>query len=312
MHLLIPFAAPDFPQGRPALRMQDLPHLQALLGALVPGPTESGPEDDPAMPHERVMARLLGIDSNVPGCIPWAALDLAQAGRNTGDAAWAWISPVHLIVGSAHITLVDPARLDLRETESRELLEAMAPYFAQDGIGLECQIPGRWLAQGPVFNGLASASLDRASGQDIQPWMPRVPQLRRLQNEMQMLLYTHPVNDARQARGAVPVNSFWIHGSGRLAAGAARLHNAGPVEVAALREAALQQDATAWRQAWAHTDATECCALRAMLDDPAQQPMLTLCGTHSHVTYGPQRRSLMQRMQAVWRPASLAQTLDGL
>ena len=29
-----------------------------------------------------------------------------------------------------------------------------------------------------------------------------------------MLLYTHPVNDAREARGALPVNSFWLSGCG--------------------------------------------------------------------------------------------------
>ena len=37
--------------------------------------------------------------------------------------------------------------------------------------------------------------LDRVVGRDIQNSMPAVPALRRLQNEMQMLLYTHPVND---------------------------------------------------------------------------------------------------------------------
>ena len=312
MHLLIPFAAADFPQGRPVLRLQDLPHLRALLGSLAPGPVESGPDVDPVMPHERFKARLLGISSDVPGCIPWTAQDLAQGGREPGDAAWAWISPVHLVVGAAHISLVNPGRLELREKESRELLEAMAPYFAQDGIHLEYQLPGRWLAHGPVFDGLACASLDRASGQDIQPWMPRVPQLRRLQNEMQMLLYTHPVNDVRQARGAVPVNSFWIHGSGKLVRGATTLPAAAIAEVTALREAALQEDTTAWQQAWTHTDSAECRALRETLGDPAQLTMLTLCGTRNCVTFGPKRRSLMQRMQAAMRPVSLAQILDAL
>ena len=312
MHLLIPFAAPDFPQGRPALRLQDLPNLQTLIGTLAPGLIENGPEGDPAMPHERIKARLLGIDNGAPGCIPWAAMTSAQSGRDTDDAAWAWISPVHLIVGSAHITLVDPERLDLREDESRALLQAMAAYFAQDAIALEYQHPGRWLAQGPVFDGLACASLDRACGQEIQPWMPRVPQLRRLQSEMQMLLYTHPVNDTRQARGAVPVNSFWIHGSGKLSAHSTPPSTAAPIEANAMRQPALQHDTEAWQKAWAHTDATECHALRATLGDPSQQPMLTLCGARGSVTFGPRRRSWIQRIQAAMRPVDLAQVLDTL
>ena len=31
-----------------------------------------------------------------------------------------------------------------------------------------------------------------------------------------MLLYTHPVNDAREARGLSPVNAFWVSGTGVL------------------------------------------------------------------------------------------------
>jgi hypothetical protein len=34
-------------------------------------------------------------------------------------------------------------------------------------------------------------------------------------NEIQMLLYTHPVNDEREARGELPVNSVWLWGGGR-------------------------------------------------------------------------------------------------
>jgi hypothetical protein len=30
-----------------------------------------------------------------------------------------------------------------------------------------------------------------------------------------MLLYTHPLNDAREAQGLLPVNSFWLSGCGR-------------------------------------------------------------------------------------------------
>ena len=46
------------------------------------------------------------------------------------------------------------------------------------------------------------------------PWLPGERWLRRLQNEAQMLLHAHPVNLARMARGALAVNSVWIHGAG--------------------------------------------------------------------------------------------------
>ena len=43
-----------------------------------------------------------------------------------------------------------------------------------------------------------------------------VKTLTRLQNEMQMLLYTHPFNDVRDSQRKLPVNSFWISGTGDL------------------------------------------------------------------------------------------------
>ena len=310
MHLLIPFAAPDFPQGHGALRLPDLPNLQALLGRLAPAPIEHWPLNDLAMPHERVKARLMGLPAGAQGDIPWAALAAADAGPVADDTAWAWISPVHLILGSDHVQLVDPALLGLQASESRAFLQAIEPYFNQDGIQLEYESPGRWLARAPLFMGLACASLDRAAGQDIRPWMPGLPQLRRLQSEMQMLLYTHPLNDARQARGAMPVNSFWIHGSGRLPAGA-KVHPASDlVEATALRQPALQQDASAWQQAWRETDATLCHALCELLGDRAQQASLTLCGRRASASFGPQRRGFRQRLQAMLRPVKLVQLLE--
>ena len=35
-------------------------------------------------------------------------------------------------------------------------------------------------------------------------------------NELQMLLHEHPVNQAREARGELPVNSLWLWGGGSL------------------------------------------------------------------------------------------------
>ncbi len=312
MHLVIPFAAPGFPQGLPALPMQQLPNLQVLLRELAIAPIARLPEGDLSMPHEHVRAGLLGIACDARGNIPWAAVAAAATRQGAGDAAFAWISPVHLIAGSNHIQLVDPAQLNLASSESMELLQAMAPYFKQDGIDLEYESPGRWLARGSVFEALASASLDRAAGRDIRPWMPDAAPLRRLQSEMQMLLYTHTVNDARQARGAMAVNSFWIHGSGCLPAGRIARPAGELVEAGALRQPALLGDADAWQAAWKQIDAAECRALCQALGDPEQNASMTLCGARASIRLGPARRGLVGRLQARLRPVTLAQLLEPL
>ncbi len=42
-----------------------------------------------------------------------------------------------------------------------------------------------------------------------------------------MLLYTHPINAAREARGELAVNSFWLSGTGPTPVADARRRRAG-------------------------------------------------------------------------------------
>lgn len=125
-------------------------------------------------------------------------------------------------------------------------------------------------------------------------WLPRnaaTRPLRRLQQEMQMLLYTHPVNDRRAETGLPLVNSFWASGTGVLPASQAAAPAQGPQVVSTLREAALLQDWTAWASEWQRVDAEHCAPLRQQLD--AGQPVaLTLAG---------ERRATTWRTAGSWR-----------
>jgi hypothetical protein len=305
MHLLIPFAACSEPASRQRLGELRLPHLEELVRRLGALPLERGYEDSPSMPHERVLAQALGLPAT--GAIPWAARQAASSGQDTRGTAWAFITPCHWEVGQAQVTLLDPQALDLQEDESRALLAAMQPYFEGDGITLIYESAARWLARGELFRGLSAASPLRVIGRDLKPWMPASAPLRRLQNEMQMLLYTHPVNDARAARRALPVNSFWISGSGALDAPPPAAP--GPTVVAqALVEPALQQDWLRWAQAWQQLDSQELAALMAALDQDAGTARLTLCGEAHALSYAPAARSGWQRIKHLVRRPSLAST----
>ena len=58
-------------------------------------------------------------------------------------------------------------------------------------------------------------------GRDISAYLPQgagAAKWNRLLNEMQMLLHDHPVNQAREANGELPVNSLWLSGGGVLPA----------------------------------------------------------------------------------------------
>jgi hypothetical protein len=294
MHLLIPFACSTDAQCLQALEPLQLPHLEKLLRRLAPAQTDGGPATSLTPPHERVLAQSLGLAAP-DGCIPWAAHQAALAGRETGTAAWAWITPVHWDVGADHITMADPGALDLQEVQSRELLLAMQPFFDEDGITLDYAAAHRWLAQGRIFADLASASLDRVAGREISPWMSTAAPLRRLQNEMQMLLYTNPLNDARTARGLATVNSFWVSGTGSLPQ--PRPSGAPDVTVAdTLRAAALRKDWSQWARNWVALDQTEC---RSLLEsaDSGKRAQLTLCGERNALRFESPQDGALARLR---------------
>ncbi len=310
-HLLIAFAAGATPAAREALRALRLPRLERLLQRLRPLPPEPVAEHAPETPHERALARALGLDTDA-GRTPWAAHALHRAGGEPGPHAWAWITPCHWQAGMDQVLMQDPAALALDAAHERGLFEAMQAWFADDGLELRLDAPGRWLARGELFRDLVSTSVDRVSGRDVAAWMPESPQaarLHRLQSEMQMLLYTHPVNDARAAQGLPAVNSFWVSGAGALDAAPAAMP---PPELnLSLRNPALRQDWAAWAEAWQRLDATRCAELAAELEHGAPV-RLTLCGEQAWQSFETAPQGFFQRISGLFGATPASDRLDQL
>ncbi len=307
MHLLLPHASTQDPACRQALQDLRLTNLAQALSRLTPVacPTSA---DGPALPHEQVLARALGLPTQAP---PWAAWQAHQQGLpGAATQGWAWVIPCHWQVAQAQVTLLDPAELALQPDESQALLDAMQAYFNEDGITLRLSSTGCWLACGDVFRALATASPEQAIGRDVAPWLPAHPLLRRLQNEMQMLLYTHPVNEARAQRGALTVNSFWLSGSGALAQLPAP-SEAAPRMPLSLLVAACRQDWPGWAQAWQAIDAQDMAELLARLDR-GESVRLTLCSEHRAQDWLSQPLSPWSRLLRRWRSPSPIATLDAL
>lgn len=310
-HLLIPLAASTAPGCRQALEGLPLPHLDRLLPRLSPAGTDAGEESDFTPPHERALARHLGLPAGRDGTIPWAAWEhggtQAHVQAPAGAAACAWVTPCQWRVGSDQVLLADPATLGLDEAASRELLGILAPWFAEDGIELAYDAPTRWRARSVLFDGLATASLDRVVQRDVRAWMPdpaRARLLHRLHSEMQMLLYTHPFNDARAARGLPPVNAFWVHGAGRLPEGALPAV-AMPEVPQVLRDAALHEDWRAWAEGWKALDAGPVARLAAHVERGGAA-RLTLCGERGAMAWDTAPAGLLDRLRRRWRPVRFA------
>ena len=315
--LLIPYAASTAEGCQQALQGLALPHLDRLLARLSPhtAQTDTGEETSFTPPHERALARALGLPFD-DGRTPWAAWHRHQQGQPNHGEAWAFITPCQWHVSTDHITLRDPDSLGLDEAASRALLAIVAPWFAEDGITLHYDQPTRWLASGTLLDGLATASLERVLLRDVRPWMPRssaagaAHTLQRLHSEMQMLLYTHAFNDERAARGLPVVNSFWVHGTGLLPTPAPTPSTA-PTVPTTLRDAALREDWRAWATAWAALDAGPVADLlrQAEAGAPVQ---LTLCGERNVLSFHSASRGLVQRLQSLFKPLRFIHLQDRL
>ena len=325
-HLLLPFAASaddDWLRVMQALPAGQTRHVARLLQGMRPLAADEKGANALSPPHERALALLEGLagDELQDGLIPWAAWERAQSDEPGSSAhAWAWVTPCHWAMGREHATLTEPAALGLSEADSRALMAAMQVYFDEDGITLHYAAPQRWLAAGELFRGLPTASMDRALGRSVDPWLPASThtgasaagkKLRRLQNEMQMLMYTHSINEARSAQRLLPVNSIWFSGTGDLPAGLKPNKAAPPVHAPRLlADAALRGDWPAYAQGWAALDALA----QAMLlrQNAGEQLQLTLCGERRAQTFESAPLSWLSRLTRLLPPKPLLGYLENL
>ncbi len=309
MHVLLPFASSHSEAASHVLHDLALPALKRLLQRLTPAPRIEGDEATLSAPHERALGAAWGWPL-VDGTLPFAARAAAADGVAVGALAWGLLTPAHWSAGRDHVTLVDPQALALDDAESRALFDAVRPLFDSEGFTLAWGAPLRWYAAHPSLAGLPSASLDRAIGRNVDAWLPKTsPQrlLRRLQSEVQLLLYTHPINEAREERGALAVNSFWLSGCG------VHLPQTGPaIDVLdTLRAPLLANDWAAWTEAWQALDAGPIAEL-ARRCAAGEDVTLTLCGERNAQSFDSQARSLWQRVASRWRSASPASVLEAL
>lgn len=301
MHVVVPFAAPLSDAGREALRRLQWPRLSRRLAGLAAPQRDAGDEWSLTPPHERALAAAHGWQGG-DGLWPLAArLAAADGVAVAAQGPLGLATPAHWHLGTEQISMGDPAALALDENASRRLLGLVGELVAGDGGRLHYGAPLRWYLEHPALADLPTASLDRVIGRNVDPWLgaaPAMRRVRRLQAEVQMLLHEHPVNVEREARGLLPVNSFWLSGTG--AATAATAAAPAPVIDDRLRHPALADDWAAWAASWALLDA-------ALDDQPWQQ--LTLCGERSSLTW---QRGARTGWRLPWQRLDLAAALETL
>jgi len=257
--------------------------------------------------HETAWAQALGWEV-ADGLVPLAACAaLSQGLQCPAQHGWAFMDAVNWHISQAQVNLTVPRPITPEESDA--LLVALQNFLLQDDIHLHAWQPGRWLAHSPLFKDLPTVSLDRVNGQRIDTWFendsiaeqnPVQRQLRRLQNEIQMLFYTHAVNDSRD----IALNSVWFSASGDIA---------NDPHASAKRAVVLNDDL---REAWlSQSPEVFIPAFNTVLRDlivPAlrRQEQVLLCEPARSVLLYDKPSGWMHQLQGWWRRPTLSEVLQ--
>jgi hypothetical protein len=166
---------------------------------------------------------------------------------------FALATPLHAALGLTDLTVVDSSTLSLTEEDSRALCAAADAHLREDGVQLHFVDTERWLVCCETTVDVLAERPEYLIGEALRPNLPRGKDGRlveRWMNELQMLLYTHPVNIAREDRGLPPVNVVWLWGFGASDTSSSPQLNEASCTEFAFAQALRNGDLPAWQAAW--------------------------------------------------------------
>ncbi|MDD5385037.1 MAG: hypothetical protein PHG89_09180 [Gallionella sp.] len=132
-----------------------------------------------------------------------------------GEGCWLRADPVHLRLQRDQLVLLPD--VEVGAGEAAQLCVALNEYFVGQGMEFFTPHPQRWYVRVDRLPDIETVSLMQAAGCNVRGLLPKGAEAaswHRIFNEIQMLLFAHPVNEAREARGELPVNSLWLWGGG--------------------------------------------------------------------------------------------------
>jgi hypothetical protein len=215
-HLIVPELILPAGVAEEACAGLALPALETMLG-------KGSVEAQAVESYEAWLCAIHGIEKQQDW--PLAPITLAGDGGNVGEDYWLRADPVHLRVNRDRLILADSSALDLSLADANALTKTLNVYFSIDELAFYPFRPDRWYVRFASAPQLRTVVLAQAIGKSIDALLPAGGDGKRfvsLSNEAQMLLFEHPVNEARESAGLPIINSLWFWGGGYLPASVRR------------------------------------------------------------------------------------------
>lgn len=146
----------------------------------------------------------------------WALLQ-TKAGNEVSSqdkqAFWLYAAPVHLVLQRDSFSLASPVPLPLEIEEIEALSNALNQHFKADNI-LFIWHEKQWFLKLENNPNIVTTSPEVVINKDISAYLPTgegAMKWASFTNEIQMLLFEHPVNLAREAKRLPVINSIWCY-----------------------------------------------------------------------------------------------------
>lgn len=132
---------------------------------------------------------------------------------------WLCIDPVQMVPDRDTLVMFPPESLAISDSEREQLKQAFNRHFSADGVQIQSGVSGRWYLSLPQKVDIQTIALEQACYRNLHGLFPSghaAAYWRSLMNEVQMLFFSHPVNQARRDNGQAEINSIWLWGEGKL------------------------------------------------------------------------------------------------
>ncbi len=297
MQIVLPGALPDAAIARelaPHLE-KNAPRLAAWLARAHAEIIAAKPADTLCTPYEYWLLRHHGFAAG-HGEVPSSGLAAVYALDTQAVSepeAPLWLAQlVHVAPARDGAALIPASELEITAEESSALFAAAAEYF--DGSGFEAQPfdTTHWRMLPPADYRPHCASPALVSITSVNDWWSQDTAgrpWRRLVNELQMLWFNHPVNQARESRGLRPINSLWLYGGAAPGRLAPPQHGGDLRVLRQLQGPALVQDWGSWLSALQQLEAEDFAAL-----DSTSRVVMT--GSDCIVELAPAKQGMFSRM----------------
>ena len=131
---------------------------------------------------------------------------------------WMRADPVHLRIEQNHLMLADNQVFDISQQEAARLVQDINHSLGNNNhYTLFSLRPDRWYVRIAQAPDIQTYTLGQVTCKNINQYLPTGNDSiawRKILNEIQMLLHEHPVNQARESRGELSINSIWLWGGG--------------------------------------------------------------------------------------------------